>query len=63
MAATKALGGFSVLLGSPPKVMFHLQEGQCRRDAVHDENGLQFSSSRPLWAALVFVKAWAVQKM
>jgi len=29
----------------------------------HADAGLQFSSSRPLWACLVFVKAWAVQNI
>lgn len=29
----------------------------------HDEVGLPFSSSRPLWACLVFIKAWALQKV
>lgn len=29
----------------------------------HDEIGIPFSSSRPLWASLVFIKAWALQKV
>lgn len=29
----------------------------------HDETGLPFSSSRPLWAYLVFIKAWVLQKV